>query len=138
MNIGDMEKSFVDLQEYSDNQFRVIVELKKQMEILKEENKHLKGLMEQNLPAIGLQAGEISSGLGISNEQLICETQLAILKERAISRELPFEDAKKLQIYVTVLQEIKKNSKSPVNYNIEKLSDDDLLKLVENGVENVK
>ena len=134
-NLNDMEKSFSELQEYSDTQFRTIVELKKQLENAKEEIKALKKMLENNVSHIApLTVGNVSNiaPLGISNEQLICETQLVLLKDRSISRELTLEEAKKFQIYTTILTEIHKNNKEVPDLTVQKLSDDELLKLVVN------
>jgi polyhydroxyalkanoate synthesis regulator phasin len=123
-NINDLEKSFNDLQSYSDNQFKTIQELKKQIKKLEEENKSMKSMLESNLPALTFD------GLGISNEQLVCETQITILKDKAITRELTFEEAKKFAIFTEVLENIKKASKNN-DFSVQKLSDEELLKLVE-------
>ena len=124
-DIVDLEKSFNELQNYSDGQFKSILELKKQIKKLEVENTSLKTMLESNLPTLTID------GLGVSNEQLICETQLTILKDKAITRELTFEEAKKFAIFTEVLENIKKNSKSS-DINVQKLSDEELLKLVEN------
>lgn len=123
-DIADLEKSFNELQSYSDSQFKSIVELKKQIKRLEEENASLKKMMETNLPTLSFD------GLGISNEQLICETQITILKDKSITRELTFEEAKKFAIFTEVLDNLKKNSKSS-DINVQKISDEDLLKMVE-------
>ena len=44
--IDDMEKSFKDLQAYSDSQFRTINSLKKEISALKEENANLRKSLE--------------------------------------------------------------------------------------------
>jgi len=123
-DIADLEKSFNELQSYSDSQFKSIVELKKQIKKLEEENASLKKMMETSLPALSFD------GLGISNEQLICETQITILKDKSITRELTFEEAKKFAIFTEVLDNLKKNTKSS-DVNVQKISDEDLLKMVE-------
>ena len=123
-DIADLEKSFNDLQSYSDSQFKSILELKKQLKKLEEENKSLKSMLENNLPSLAVDM------LGVSNEQLICETQIVILKDKAVTRELTFEEAKKFAIFSEVLENLKKNTKSS-DINVQKMSDDELLKLVE-------
>jgi hypothetical protein len=132
-DINDLEKSFNDLQEYSDNQFRTINSLKKEMEKLKEENKSLKVMLEGNTPAISFS--EIG-GFGISNEQLVCETQIAILKDRAITRELTYEEAKKFAIFTEVLEGIKKNNAKTQDYSVEKMPIEELLKIAEGTLDD--
>jgi len=123
-NINDLEKSFNDLQSYSDNQFKTIQDLKKQIKKLEEENKSMKSMLENNLPTLSFD------GLGVSNEQLVCETQITILKDKAITRELTYEEAKKFAIFTEVLESLKKSSKNS-DINVQKLSDEELLKLME-------
>jgi glucose-6-phosphate-specific signal transduction histidine kinase len=120
----DMEKAFNELQSYSDSQFKSILELKKQLKKTEEENKSLKSMLENNLPSLAVDM------LGVSNEQLICETQITILKDKAVTRELTFEEAKKFAIFTEVLENLRKNTKS-ADINVQKMSDEDLLKLVE-------
>jgi hypothetical protein len=123
-DIQDLEKQFSELQNYSDSQFKSIVELKKQVKKLEEENASLKKMMETNLPVLSFD------GLGVSNEQLVCETQITILKDKAITRELTYEEAKKFAIFTEVLESLKKSSKNS-DINVQKLSDEELLKLME-------
>jgi hypothetical protein len=134
MDINDLEKSFSELQEYSDNQFRTINSLKKEIDKLKEENKSLKLMVEGNVPPIGFATNNFNSPLGISNEQLICETQLTILKDRAITRELTFEEAKKFAIFSEILTDIKINNSKSNDIMVEQMPVEDLLKLVEGGM----
>ena len=101
-----------------------LMDAAKMVKKLEEENKSMKGMLENNLPSLTLY------GLGVSNEQLICETQITILKDKAITRELTFEEAKKFAIFTEVLENIRKASKGS-DINVQKLSDEELLKLVE-------
>jgi len=123
-DVTDLEKSFNELQSYSDSQFKSILELKKQLKKIEEENKSLKSMLENNLPSLAVDM------LGVSNEQLICETQITILKDKAVTRVLTLEEAKKCDIFTEVLENLRKNTKS-TDINVQKMSDEDLLKLVE-------
>ena len=127
-NIADLEESFNSLQELSDSQFRSIASLKKEIAILKEENKALK-----SNPTTSSSNSSDIIGFDISNERLICETQITILKDRAITRELLLEEAKKFQIFVDILDNIKKNTPNASKVRVEKLSTEELLALVEGG-----
>lgn len=127
-NITDLEESFNSLQELSDSQFRTIASLKKELAILKEENKALK-----SNPTTSPSNSSDIIGFDISNERLICETQITILKDRAITRELLLEEAKKFQIFVDILDNIKKNTPNASKVRVEKLSTEELLALVEGG-----
>jgi hypothetical protein len=125
MDIKDLEKGFNELQSYSDSQFSVIVDLQKEIARLESENKSLKSMLESNVPLL-VQGSDL--GLGISNEQLICETQIVMLKEIAITRQLTAEEAKKFQIFVDILQKYKKPEISDSEYSISKMSEEELLK----------
>lgn len=128
-DIDGLKNDFLEMKEYSDSQFKVIVDLQKKNHALQEEIKSLKLLLEGNLPSLEIKS-DIS--LGLSNEQLICETQIFFLKQQAINRELTSEEARKFQIFVDTLEKIKKNP-GHKDSGLEKLSEDDLLKLVVNN-----
>lgn len=127
--IEDLEKSFVDLQEVNDSQFRTIIDLKKQIDALKAENQALK--IQQPNGSNNFVA--VQGDNDISDEHLICITQLELLKNNAVTRELTFEEAKKVQIFTDVLEKIKKNNKAANEFSAEKLPVEDLLRLVEGG-----
>ena len=128
MDIRELNESFNDLQTYSDAQFKTIVELNKQIAQLKSENESLKLMLEQNLPNVALQVTDL--GIGVTNEQLICETQILLLKNDAMLRPLTMEEARKLEIFSNVLDKVKKGSKDPVEIEVNKLSNTDLLQII--------
>lgn len=128
MDIKDLNNSFNDLQSYSDAQFKTIVELNKQIAQLKAENESLKLMLEQSIPDLSLQTSDI--GLGISNEQLICETQILLLKNDAMLRPLTMEETRKLEIFSNVLDKVKRGSKDPVEIEVNKLTNNDLLQII--------
>jgi len=129
MDIKALEEQYKELQSYSDTQFHSMVELKKKVEELERENKHLKEMLEGNIPSLNLISNP--DGLGISNEQLVCETQIALLKERAVTRELTMEESKKFQIFSNVLQELRKSGDNTEDAHVKKMTDNDLIKLLE-------
>jgi hypothetical protein len=126
MDINDLEKEFQDLQSYSNAQFQVVLDLKKEITRLESENKSLRSMLETHTPAL-VQTTDLS--LGISNEQLICETQICMLKEQAISRQLTKEEAQKFQIYVDILQKYKKSDNGE-DFLVSKMTEEELLKVV--------
>lgn len=132
-DINDLQKSwevtdtkdFNELQKYSDAQFKVVVDLQKKNHELQEQIKSLQTMLESNLPRIEVGTND----LGIPNELLICETQLFLLKEHAMTRELTMEEARKVQIYTDVLEKVKKKPKD--NSAVENMGDEDLLRIVQ-------
>ena len=129
-NISDLEKSFLEAKDYSEAQFAVIVQLQEKNAKLIEENNHLKKLVEQNIPSIGGAPYPNDLVPGITNEQIICEIEIKRLKDRSIVQELNKEEAQKLQIYVTILEQVRSKTKDD-SLNVESVSTDDLIKLVE-------
>jgi len=126
--IDDMEKSFKDLQAYSDSQFRTINSLKKEISALKEENANLRKSLESSVPNLTLQVTDLNP-LGISNEQLICETQIAMIKDIALTRQLSSEEAKKLEVFHKILNNLRANKEEVPDVNVEALSVDELVNL---------
>lgn len=132
MDIKELESKFSEMQNYSDNQFHTINKLNTEIEKLKSENASLKIMLEGNLPNLELTP----SGLGISNEQLICETQIQLLKQHAMNRELNSDEVRRFSQLFEVLEKIKKSIVNVEDVVIQKMSDDDLLKLVVNNNEH--
>lgn len=126
MKVEDLEKDFLDLKEESTAQFSVIVDLQKKIKKLEDDKKHLELLLEGTVPDLSCK---IDNNLGIKNERLICETQIFLLKKKAVSGiELTLEEARKLQIYVDVLEKINPNGDNGLD--IDNITTEELLKLV--------
>jgi hypothetical protein len=111
------------------SQTKEINNLKRETEKLAKENERL--LMENaQLKALAPQEqGQFAT----SDEETICVVQLAILKNTALTRELTLEETKKTEIYVKTLKEIRGKKVMAVDEEekVEKLSNEDLLKLME-------
>jgi hypothetical protein len=121
MGIKDMEK------EYAAAQFQVIADLQKKLARLEEENKSLQLMLEGTVPLIQNPTMQIT---GITNEQLICETQIKRLKDAACERELTLEESRKFQIFVDTLQKIRPEKGDELNADA--IPEADLLQLVTN------
>ncbi len=132
-SISDIEEGFSELQSYSDIQFKTIISLKSDIARLESENKSLKSMLEANIDKLDFSTLDLC--IGISNEQLICETQILMLKDLAVTRQLTMEEAKKLQIFTDVLQQYKKPNRDDP-FSVNKLSDEDLLKIATNNEPN--
>lgn len=72
----------------------------------------------------------VQNSTGISNEQLICESQIYILKERAMQKELNADEVRRFATLFEVLEKIKKSTENVPDAHLEKLSDNELLQLV--------
>jgi hypothetical protein len=87
------------MQEYNNASFRVIKDLQAKISKLEAENESLKIMLEQNVPAL-IDTSDL--GFGVSNEALICETQICLLKNEAIKRSLTKEEVQKFQILTDI------------------------------------
>ena len=131
IDINQMEEGFHELQKHSDSQFTELMSLRETIARLESENKSLKLMIDTNLPALGNQISDLS--LGISNQQLIAEVQLTMLKDRAVTTELTMEEAKKVQIFTDVLSKCK-TGKTSEEVKVSRLSDEELLKAADINV----
>lgn len=125
MNISEMGDSFKDLQNFSDIQYKTIKDLQIKISELTLENKHLQELLSANVPHLGFENGT----LGISNEQLICETQIHLLKEQAMTRQLNADETKRFATFVDVLTKIKSKNEDE-DITIKQMKTDNLLQLL--------
>ena len=128
-DINSLEESFKDLQKYSDTQFHSIDTLKKEIETLKSQNESLKIMLAGHTPSLDFNYPL----LGISNEQLICETQITILKDRAVQKELNADEVRRFTQLYDVLEKIKKTAVSVDDVIVNRMSSDELIKLVVNN-----
>lgn len=114
------------------SQTKEINRLKQELEKIAKENERLSMELVQT-KAVGSVSGGGSEGqFDISAEETICVVQLEILKNMAMTRELTLEETKKAEIYTKTLLMIR--GKKPVEKEeekIEKLSNEDLLKMME-------
>lgn len=136
VTIDDMSEKFQELQDYSDSQFKTIIDLQKKITKLEEERNALKTLLE-NTPLAPIQGDMLKGGFdGISNEQVICETQIALLKQAALNRALTLEECRKFDIYVNIMKDIRANQHQEAKVQVSQLSEEALLELMEDGSGN--
>lgn len=129
-DINSIESGFKDLQKFSDEQFHLINKLQAEIEKLKSEKKSLETMLAGNLPSLEFNSPHI----GISNEQLICETQISLLKDRALQKELNADEVRRFTQLFEVLEKIKKSAVNVDDVHVNKMNTEDLLKLVvDNG-----
>ena len=118
-------KTLAQYKQFAEAQHSTILDLSKKIQELEKKIKEL--------PSSGESITKIiHTDLNISSEELICLTQLSLLKESSEGRELTLEEAKKVDIYSKILNQIKGNKKEPKDI-FNNLKDEELLKLVENN-----
>lgn len=121
---GNME-NIEDIKKYAEAQFSVITNLNKQIEQLKNEKKHLEELLKQSsLPSVSEKTSDEAE------EITICKVQLKLLNGISKDRELTIEECRKVDIYAKILLQSNDSSKKKRS-NIDKLSTEELLKLVD-------
>jgi hypothetical protein len=137
-SIDKMSKSFKEIAEikaYSEAQGRTIIELNKKLNLLEQENLVLKRRVE----GIDLEAKrEEQRALrpDVTDEQAICEMQLAILRDRSLEGELTLEESKKVDIFTKLLLTLRNPGKK-AEEQVKGLDTSELLKLVEGGLSDV-
>lgn len=121
-------KDFAELQAFAESQYKTIIEQSKKISKLEDDKKRLERQVKEasSIKPDGLQVIQT-----VSDEELICRTQLKLLKEISAERELTLEESKKVDTFTKLLISIsspkKKDDKST------DLKDDDLIKLLENA-----
>lgn len=136
-SIDALQEEFTALQEYSDQQFKTIIALKEKLDTLEAQNNAMRVALEKK-PVKDLNIPNLDVS-GLSNEQLICTVQIALLKETALSRQLSFEETRQFATLTDTLIKLEQNGKKQDGVKATLLSDDDLLRIVDNrdGNKNV-
>ena len=114
------------------SQTKEINHLKRELEKVAAENEKLSMELVQ-LKAVGSVSGAGSEGqFDTSAEETICIVQLEILKNMSMTRELTLEETKKAEIFTKTLMLIRgKKVVEKDEDRVEKLSNEDLLKMME-------
>lgn len=122
-------KDFSQLQEFAQAQQTTIVQLSKKLEKLEQEKDHYKKLAES--PVKVVPPGQvIPKGTSDEDSEQICNMEIAKLRGVSTMRELTLEESRKLDTYFRILQQIKASKKS-TEREVDKLGEEELLKIVE-------
>lgn len=112
--------------DFADSQQRVITQLCKTIENLKEKNTHLEGVLNS------LAKNNIIED--VSSEELICIEQINIIKTRSSQRELSTDEVKKLDLLIKNLKLLRQESTVIMSSSSYKsLPPEDLLAIAEAG-----
>lgn len=114
------------LQLFAEAQQTTILQLSKKIQKLEDENKQLKS----SVPIIKTQVDNIQQ-FGENDSEYICTLEISKLKNVSLERELTYEEAKRLEIYFRLLNQLNLTSKK-VEKEVKNISTDELLKLVDN------
>jgi hypothetical protein len=113
-----------NLEDFTASQHKLVEKLCKQIENLKEKNKHLEEIMKS------LTKNNVV--MDISAEELICIEQIEILKNRSSQRELSTDEVKRLDLLIKNLKLLRQESTvimSSKSYRT--LPDEDLLAIAQ-------
>lgn len=101
-------------------QINVLVKLKDQLE---DQIKKITG----ELVTLKALTGSVNPENGLSDEETVCITQIALLKNISDNAELTLEEAKKFELYTKSLREIRAKAPKKEEVQTGRLSNDDLL-----------
>jgi len=128
-----------ELQAYCDAQYKTIVSLNKkltenerELEKLRDEVESLKtqnNTLTAQVSYIEKQDG--NNQFQVSDEESICLIQLAMIRNNAMSRELNNEETKRLETFAKILHMIRNKEVKKEEDKLDKLSSEDLLKLID-------
>ncbi len=116
-------KAFIEAQRLS------FVAISIKVRNLEEENENLKKKIEK------LKLEQVKSSVSdqeMSNSEIICVSQIELLKKRTEERELTFEETKKFEVLTKIYEQIKSNKKSNDD-ELKNVSTEDLLTVLQGG-----
>jgi len=103
-NSTDEMKNYIQAQE------KTLTELSRRIIQLETENLNLKNLLDE------FNIGSGKTDFIVSDEEIICRTQISLLKNTALERQLTLEESRKVEIFTNLLIEI--NNKPDNNFKI--------------------
>ena len=135
-NMFQQFKDMSELQAYASALNETILNLAKQIDTLKAENQKLKDQVKNNISIVpdDHRLVEAKPKFETDDEETICRTQLRMLRDISLERELTLEECRKYDVYAKSLQTIK-NAPKTVIVQASKISDKELLSIAENGEE---
>jgi len=116
-------KSFAELQSFSRDQHRTIVELTKQLVALQDETQELKLLLEGTVPLFGAER------IIVTNEEMICLKQIEDLRKISDMAVLTLDQTRQLDLLIKNLHSIRTNSKNILPASFKNADDTKLLEL---------
>lgn len=121
-NSVDEMKNYIEAQE------KTLVELNRHIIQLENENKNLKTVLDE------LNVGSGKTDFVVSDEEIICRTQLSLLKNISLERQLTLEESRKVDIYSKILIALNEKPKT-IKLETKSLKEEELLAIVGNETE---
>ena len=134
MNIDNLIKDFQTYEElkiFCESQFRQVLNLSKKIKELEEKNKELSKTQKENNNLAPISpASLVSSSIIIQDDaKTISQVQLRVLKDKAFEGELTLEEAKRVEIYNKILNQVDDKPKT-LKADARTLDEADLLQLI--------
>lgn len=122
-------KTEIELRQFCQATLKTVQELTKKNKALTEEVSHMQSLLVAAVPIV---KPEGSSLLDIGEDDIeIAKMELKKLRERAYTKELTLEEAKRTDIYSKILQNKNKSSETPREREVKSVDLNNLLAIVE-------
>jgi uncharacterized coiled-coil protein SlyX len=133
-----------ELQAYCDAQYKTIISLNKKLTENERELEKLRDeveLLRSQNTTLNAQASVIerrdgSNQFQVSDEETTCMIQLAMIRSNAMQRELSNEEAKRFETFAKVLHLIRGKDVKKEEDKLDKLSSDELLKLIDSTMKD--
>lgn len=129
--IIDFDNKIKELEIFSEAQHKTILDLSRKLEKVEKEKQDLEMAYTNIQNASFSSSLEIPSvGTIVHNAQIIAEVQLSRLRQLSDNGPLSFEDSKKVELFVKVLEVFKAKEKTQP---LQTINDDELLKIIESN-----
>lgn len=117
------------LKQFCESQYQTIVELSQELAEFKRSNEELKA--KALVSAQGINASSLIQ-LDEQDQEIICRTQIALLRNRSMNCELTLEEARKLELYSKILGSVKPKPETDMR-EIKEMDSESMLLLVSGG-----
>jgi hypothetical protein len=134
-NLKNLLNSFKtpdELRAYIEAQQQSLIDVSKKVKKLEKEKEELEKKLKKLESTSKITGNEQLDIEGISNSELICLTEIEKLKRLTEDRELSYQETQKFDILQKVLNQINSNKKNK-DSSLAKVSDDELLRLIDGG-----
>jgi hypothetical protein len=137
MDIISLTKNFKEItewQRFCEAQYQQIIKLSREITELKDKNISLEKIVNSTVPLLqdpNKPKKELKNILQLTDEEAIAVMEIAKLKDISLERPLDPAETKQYEIYTKTLQLLKQTKKAPELLEAEKLSDEQILTLVD-------
>lgn len=114
-------RDYSELQKFTEAQTQIILDLQNKLRFIEEKNNSLERIIDSSgIPSLNVTI------VPVTNQELIAREQLVLIKANSTSRELTYEECKKVSEYTKILKDIESNNKN-IPSTARRLSTNELL-----------